>query len=372
MDIPPEVVPWPLRRFDQVQPMNARTVRVGETVLVQCCSTQYLGIPWNSKATTAIATVVANAGPSSWGSFGSNFLGGTNKSRLLFEMAAADCIGYPAGLAFASGWAANYALGEAIGRVCDLVVSDKRSHNSLIHGLRAGKSKVLVNDLHDQAIETVVGSRPASRLAVFTPALEGITGEHVSPVWTSSLRERTLWIRDDCHSFGALGRFGTEDFDGRKPDVRVLGFSKACGVMGAVVCGPADFISVLAQMASPWIFSTAVPPILWEITRAVLPIVLGMAEERAKILALAKDFRNVLMINGVRPKGVFHISGVPVPSEKLPHFEDTLREAGYFVKVSQYPSRPANEPCARICFTPEHDSNDVAEFSKAVIRVLKS
>lgn len=372
MDNLSQLVPWPLRSFDRVQPLTARTVRIGESVLVQCCSTQYLGIPWNSQFQQAIGTVLAGASPSSWGAFGSNFLGGTHESRLLLETELAERIGYPAGLAFASGWAANYAIGEAIGRTCDLIVSDKRSHNSVIHGLRTGKNKVLVADLQDASLETVIGSARVSKLAVLSPSLEGITGEHVSPAWASSLRERSLWIRDDCHSFGAIGQFGTEDFDGRRPDVRVLGFSKACGVMGAVVCGPEDFIDVLTQLASPWIFSTAVPPIIWEMNRAVLQVVLAMAAERTKIRALADDFRSILSANGIQATGVFHISGVRVPSAKLQQFEGAVREAGYYVKVSQYPSRPPDDPCARVCFTPEHNTMDAVGFSKVLLHILTS
>lgn len=370
MKISTEVVKWPLRGFDQVDPLNARTVRIGEKVLVQCCSTQYLGIPWNTQAQQAISTVIAKSGPSAWGAFGSNFLGGTHEFRLHLQKEVAELTGYPAVLAFASGWAANYAIGEAIGHICDLVVSDKRSHNSVIHGLRAGKSNVLVDNLNEIAVENVVNGKSVSQLAVFTPALEGITGEHVSPTWTGRLRENSLWIRDDCHSFGALGQFGTEDFDGRRPDVRVLGFSKACGVIGAAVCGSKEFIEVLTQLASPWIFSTAIPPILWEMNRAVLRVVIGMSEERAKILALAEDFRRLLLAGGIRPKGQFHISGVPVQSEKLAQFEGTLRDLGYFIKVSQYPSRPSGSPCARVCFTPEHRYSDAVGLSEAILQIL--
>lgn len=370
MDIPINLVPWPLRKFDQVRPLNARVVRIGDAELVQCCSTQYLGIPWNERAQHAISTILNNASPSSWGSFGSNFLGGTHESRLLLENEVAEKTGYPAALVFASGWAANYALGEAVGRICDLIVSDKRSHNSVIHGIRAGKAEVLVADLNEVTLETVIGDMRIARLAVFSPSLEGITGEHVSPTWTSNLRENSLWIRDDCHSFGAVGQLGTEEFDGRKPDVRVIGFSKACGVMGAVVCSSAEFINVLAQLASPWIFSTAVPPILWGINQAVLQAVLTMKSERWKISSLAEKFRSVLTANGVHTKGHYHISGVPVPPKKLARFEGDLRNFGYYIKVSQYPSRPPNEPCARVCFTPEHSDSDAEEIGKSIVQVL--
>src|ERR1044072_2355263 len=139
MKISSGVIPWPLRHFDRVQPLTARTVRVDGRVLVQCCSTQYLAIPWASKSHRAIAKVLSHAKPSECGSFGSNFLGGTHESRLALEAEIVKQTGYGAALAFASGWAANYALGDAVSRICDVIASDKRSHNSVIHGLRAGK-----------------------------------------------------------------------------------------------------------------------------------------------------------------------------------------------------------------------------------------
>jgi 7-keto-8-aminopelargonate synthetase-like enzyme len=64
------------------------------------------------------------------------------------------------------------------------------------------------------------------------------------------------------------------------------------------------------------------------------------------------------------------ISGVPIPPKKLAHFEGDLRNFGYYIKVSQYPSRPPNEPCARVCFTPEHSDSDAEEIGKSIVRVL--
>src|SRR5262249_20264982 len=157
-------------------------------------------------------------------------------------------------------------------------------------------------------------------VAVFSPAIEGITGEHVSPKWTHSARQKVLWIRDDCHAFGAIGETGTEDFDGQRPDVRVLGLSKACGVMGGVVCGPEDFVEVLSQLASPWIFSTAIPPIIWNINRAVVSVVMGMARQRKQILETARLFRQCLGTE-IQFTGSFHITGVRIPQSKLTRFE---------------------------------------------------
>lgn len=370
MKIDPSIISWPLRTFDKVQSVDARIVILGGERLVQCCSTQYLAMPWTAKSQKRIAKTVHEATPSDYGSFGSNFLGGTHESRLTLEKDLAERCGYPKGLAFASGWAANYALGEAVGRICDLIISDRRSHNSLIHGLRASKAKVIVADLNSQSIRSLVAEQNFIKLAVFSPAIEGITGEHVSPLWTRSLRKGTLWIRDDCHAFGAIGQTGAEDFDGQRPDVRVLGLSKACGVMGAVVCGPENFIDVLSQLASPWIFSTAVPPIVWKVNRTVVKIASQMVRERQQILNLANTFREHLRESNVTFTGNFHITGVRIPPSKIAQFESQVRGAGYYLKASQFPSRPVDDPCARVCFTPQHRSADAVKLIRVLVRVL--
>src|SRR5438067_1474121 len=132
------LVTWPWREFESFSPISPRTIRAesGET-LIPVCSTQYLGLLWNPHAAAAIREIVDRTPAMLWGSLGSNFLGGTHEARLALETSVALRVGCETGLAFASGWAANYAVCEAVGKLCDLVISDVRNHNSVIHGLRA-------------------------------------------------------------------------------------------------------------------------------------------------------------------------------------------------------------------------------------------
>lgn len=371
MEIPSAVVPWQWRRYEKVRPLSARTVMVDSgDVLIQACSTQYLGIPWDERAAQIIKGVTDDEPTSHWCSFGSNYLGGTHEHRLRFESQVSTFIGSLHCLAFASGWAANFAISEAIGRICDLIISDKRSHNSVIRGLANTKGIVLVVDLNSTSVDDVIGSRQFTRAAVLAPSIEGITGESVHPQISPLLRKRVLWIRDECHTFGAIGEKGTEGIGQSEPDVRVLGFSKSCGVMGSVVAGPANFIDVLSQLGSPWIFSTSVPPILWAVNSAVFNLVLGLCEERRKIRQLAERFRKQLRDFGVKISGEHHITGVYVSPEYVPSFEQNIRSRGYFLKVSQFPSRPPGSPCVRVCFTPAHTFSDVDRLANIVAAEL--
>ena len=200
-----------------------------------------------------------------------------------------------------------------LGRASEVVLSDVRSHNSLIHGLRAKNANIRRIDANKFDFQELVQSTSAESIALSIPSIEGITGEAVCPRFTKALRSRILLITDESHSFGALGRTGTEPLGEWSPDVRIFSLSKAFGTMGGVVCGKREIIDTLSQVASPWIFSTAMPPLIWTINNAVLPIVLSMHSQRQRILQLATEFRHSLAGKRIQSTGLHHITGLRLP-----------------------------------------------------------
>jgi 8-amino-7-oxononanoate synthase len=362
-------VPWQWREFEELQPESARIVRILDgSPLIQVCSTQYLGIPWDPRARAVFRRVVQNADLAEWGSFGSNYLGGTHRARLDFEEFVTRKVPCERAVGFASGWAANYAVAEALGHVCEVIISDKRSHNSAIHGLRGSNASVRVHDLNSNEWQEVFREQIKGKIGLFSPSVEGITGDVVNPIIPPEYRGQVLWAQDECHSFGTVGSDGFAIPGGMKPDLRILGLSKACGTMGSVVCGDGDLVDVLCQLASPWIFSTAVPPIIWRISLPLLEVVQTLNAERQTILELARHLRGKLRAQGIKFSGQHHITGIPLQADRANDFEAALRTAGFFVKVSQYPSRPLDCPAARICFTPFHTIGDVDRLCEVIAR----
>jgi 8-amino-7-oxononanoate synthase len=253
----------------------------------------------------------------------------------------------------------------------DLVLSDRRSHNSVIHGLRAGNATVEVLDLNssDEVVRVVEGRRDA-RIALIAPSLEGITGEAVR-LSLAPVRDSVFVIRDECHSFGAIGETGFQEFDELMPEVRIVGFSKAFGTMGAAVCGSQEFLEALAQVASPWIFSTAVPPIIWRVNGSLIDVVASLTDERRTICELARRFRANATAGGLAHHGDLHITGLDIPpSLDANTVEAEFRRAGFFLKVSQYPSRPKESPCARVVFSPVHEGKDGDRLAEVATDLL--
>src|ERR1700694_1067372 len=360
-------VHWEWRKFEEIDPDSARLVRVdGGDSLVQVFSTQYLGIPWDVRAQTVLTSLIGTTSASEWGSFGSNYLGGTHRARMEFEDSVRALARCESAVAFASGWAANYAVSEALGRTCQVVISDTRSHNSVIHGLRSAKVDLHVSDLACCEWHNILRKHSSDRIGLFCPSVEGISGEAVQPIIPPEHRSRIIWALDECHTFGAIGNTGYESFDGMKPDIRVLGLSKACGTMGSVVCGDKDFMELLPQLASPWMFSTAVPPNIWRINLELVRFVGQLKAERARILELANRLRSNLTRASVHGTGKHHITGILIAPGRATTFESELRCARFYAKVSQYPSRPRDNPAVRVCFTPFHTHEDVDDFSFAI------
>lgn len=371
-EVPGDIVPWHRRRYDVVRPTSAREVVIDGQRLVQVCSTQYLGMPWDDRFQSAVSQAVTDVGAQGWGSFGSHYLGGTHELRLQFEGNVALLCGCDAALAFPTGWAACYAAAEVASRLCDVIVVDSHCHNSIWSGLSRSRARIVKADFTAAEVTADLVGPDVVRVGVISSSLEGLSGLAITPIIQRHVREKCVFILDEMHSFGAVGVRGVEPFEQLVPDVRILGLSKALGTIGAVVCGTEAVVSLFSQLASPWIFSTAVPPVLWSVNDRVLQLSVSMAPERDRIHTHADEFRALLQQTQIGFYGRHHITGIRVPpSADTSAVEDTLRHQGFFAKVSQYPSRPQGDPCIRIAFNPFHQRTDVARLASALEGVLR-
>ncbi|NPD85146.1 pyridoxal phosphate-dependent aminotransferase family protein [Lentimicrobium sp. L6] len=337
---------------------------------VNFCSTQYLGIPWRADFNEQINSIKIDG--SFFGSLGSNYLGGTHPSRLKLENKIKKLMSYPKALCFASGWAANYSICEYLSKDYDLIVSDIKNHNSVITGLKANHVKKLIVDLNETDLSEIVKDYKEDRIAVIYPTVEGITGVETFLKFSNlDDRRKVTIITDECHSFGILGHLGIKQHGFIRPDIRMIGFSKSLGIMGAAVLSSEVLINDLTQIASPWIYSTAIPPIIWDVISISLDISLECKKERIQIIDKANLLRSELNRFGISHSGSLHITGINFPSSIDPrHIENDLKSLGFFVIISEPPTTKNDELISRIAIQPTHTYQDIRKLVKCIFELL--
>jgi 8-amino-7-oxononanoate synthase len=359
------ITEWPRREFDIVIPRSATEVQTSSGILTQVCSTQYLSILWHQEFRHKLGRILQRSNPVDFGSFGSNYLGGTHPSRLKFESELALEAKAEACLCFSSGWAANYSVSFVMTRVVENICIDKRSHNSVRSGLRGSRPSVVEMDVLSES----KGENCNSNSALFFSTLDGSSGTLIQPKKVCA-ENFDVVIQDEAHSFGMLGRGGIGDPCEGISDLRIVSFSKAFGLSGGAVLGDKEKIDAITQYSPPWMFSSSVPPINWEILHEALKVVIKLDDDRLRVMELASLFRQELCNLSVENTGDAHIVCVPLKYiDGAGEVEKLFAEEGFFVKAMIFPSVSREYPVLRFCFNPFHSESDIDRLLKAFKKI---
>ena len=109
-------------------------------------------------------------------------------------------------------------------------------------------------------------------------------------------RHGAIMMVDDAHASGVLGKggAGTVDHFGLhgRVDIQVGTLSKAIGVLGGFIAGPAHLIEWLQNRGRPYLFSTSAPPPVVAACIAALDVIADEPERLERLwsnTALLKD-----------------------------------------------------------------------------------
>ena len=334
--------------------------------LINFSSTQYLGIPWRVDFNNNLKEL--NISGDMFGSLGSNYLGGTHPKRLHLERKLSNMLDYEDAICFSSGWTANFSICEFLGKNFDLVISDVKNHNSIITGLKSIKIEKLIFDLNAIDLSRIISDNKDKKIAIIYPSIEGITGIETNLNFSCLKdREKVTIIADECHSFGIIGEMGTDFIGSIKPDVRIISFSKAVGIMGAAIVTTRNYTFKLSQLSSPWIYSTAIPPIIWEVISLSIDTLNICNKERDEINSKSKKFREQLSKLSIEYSGSHQITGIHYQNYLNPRLiENEFRSAGFLIIVSEPPTTKNGELISRIAIQPEHELKDIFTLTKII------
>ncbi len=340
--------------------------------LLNFSSNDYLGLAADPRLARALGEAAGRWGT---GAGSAHLVSGHAAPHRALEEALAEFTGYPRVLLFSSGYLANLAVPRVLLGRGDTLIQDRLDHASLVDAARLAGARLRRYRHNDLAgarrrLEQAQGETLLAVDGVFS--MDGDLAP--LPGLAALCREHGAWLMvDDAHGLGVLGEAGRGSLEhwGLSPrEVPILmgTFGKALGTAGAFVAGSEDFIETLIQEARTYLFTTAAPPALAEVTRLALELVEHESWRRARLQELVSRFRA-----GARRLGLpLAESFTPIQpliaggSERALQWSRHLRDRGILAVPIRPPTVPQGTARLRLTITAAHTPAQVDRLLEAL------
>ena len=345
---------------------------------IDLVSNDFLGLSAHPQLIAAMQAALPGLGV---GAGGSRLLRGHGRAFERIETRLAAFCDAEAALLFASGYAANQGLLQALLGPDDLVVSDECNHASLIDGIRLSRARKAIYPHQDlDAVEHAL-RRPRGRRRAFvvTESVFGMDGGLTPLAALVALAEAhgALLIVDEAHATGLYGARGSGRVEELGLRDRVLATihtgGKALGSAGAWVAGPRVLRDLLVNRARPFIYSTAPLPVLTAALEAGLDLVQREPHRRQECHRKAAFLRAAMNEAGLPAPGEAPILPVIVgEAADAIALQEGLAAAGFDARAIRPPS--VREGTARLRITVRYPvaDGDLLRFAHEIARLRRT
>jgi 5-aminolevulinate synthase len=346
--------------------------------IVNWCSNDYLGMGQNKVVIDAMHTALDQTGA---GSGGTRNIGGTSHYHVALEHELARLHSKEQALLFSSAYVANEWTLVALKQiVTDIVyLSDSMNHASLIQGIRhSGADKMIWqhNDMED--LENKLNSCSGTPCIVFESvySMDGDIG-HIQEICDLAERYGAMTYIDEVHAVGLYGSTGAgvcEQLGEDRVDIINGTLGKAYGVTGGYIAADADVIDVIRSVASGFIFTTSISPVICAGAMASVKWLKDHPELRTQHQERASTLKRMLVERGmeIHPKACAHIVPLMVRDPfKCKAMSDTLlNEHGIYIQPINYPTVAEGTERLRIAPTPFHTDAMMNDLVDALERTI--
>ena len=352
--------------------------------IVNWCSNDYLGMGQNKIVIDAMHTALDQTGA---GSGGTRNIGGTSHYHVALEAELARLHSKPQALLYSSAYVANEWSLIALSKIIPNIVflSDSKNHASLIQGIRHSGADKLIwqhNDMEqlEQQLAQVTARNQVP--CIVFESVYSMDGD-VSPIEAiCDLADRygAITYIDEVHAVGLYGDHGAGYLEklGIQDRVDIVNgtLGKAFGVTGGYIAGDGDVIDAIRSVASGFIFTTSMSPVLCAGALASIKYLQDHNELREQHQAQALKLKNKFLEAGVEvfDKACTHIVPVMIrDAKKCKAISDRLLdEHGIYVQPINYPTVAVGEERLRFAPTPLHTDAMIDECVRAVSIEIKN
>jgi 5-aminolevulinate synthase len=319
------------------------------------------------------------------GSGGTRNIGGTSHYHVALEHELASLHSKESALLYSSAYVANEWTLISLKQIIPNIVflSDSKNHASLIQGIKhSGADKIIwqhndMGDLEDKLRE--VATNGGTPCVVFE-SVYSMDGD-VSPIQEIcdlATEYGAMTYIDEVHAVGLYGEQGAGHLEklGLQNQVDIVNgtLGKAFGVTGGYIAGDAVIIDTVRSVASGFIFTTSLSPVICAGALASVKYLRDHPELRQQHQEQTRKLKKLLKDNNIEihEDACTHIVPVMIRNAfKCKEMSDTLlNDHGIYIQPINYPTVAEGTERLRIAPTPFHTDEMLENLVNALKEVI--
>jgi 5-aminolevulinate synthase len=344
------------------------------------CINDYLGMSQHPKVMQAAVDAISKNGV---GSGGTRNIGGNNYSIMNLENEIADLHKKDSALVFTSGYVSNDATLTTLAKIMPNLVflSDESNHASMISGIRnSGAEKLIYRHLDiadlEEKLKSIDINRPKIIAFESTYSMDGLISP-IKEICFLAKKYNAMTYIDEVHSVGLYGERGAgiANMMGLESEIDIIQgtLAKAYGVIGGYIAGDATIIDAIRLVASGFIFTTSLPPVITAAACASIKHLKESNVERIKhqeVVAMVKKSFNDANINFFDNNS--HIIPIIIGDPELARKASQLlvEKHNIFVQHINFPTVSKGTERLRITPTPGHTNEMIKKLTGALVSVF--
>lgn len=343
-----------------VESQNAREIIIDGKTYLNFSSNDYLGLNHHPNINKAMQEGADKFGTCA---SASSLVTGYHYAHQSLENDICNWLNKPKCLLYASGFAANHGVLQALGEPNTQFLLDKLSHASLIDGAFATKAKskrFLHNDM-DQ-LNTLLSKLSDKDKVIISEGVFSMDGDQadLKTMTTLAKKYNALTYIDDAHSIGVKGENGQGSISEANIDIVMATFGKAIGTSGSFIACDENMADYLINFSRHYIYSTAISPAVAWATKASIKLIQQEKWRRDKIKELSQLLSTTLdnSIELIKTDSSIHaiVIGSAVKTLQL---SEKLKDKGIWVTAIRPPTVANNTSRLRVTITSSHNNNDI-------------
>ncbi|SVB42604.1 uncharacterized protein METZ01_LOCUS195458 [marine metagenome] len=331
--------------------------------IVNWCSNDYLGMGQHPVVLDSMRTALDQVGA---GAGGTRNIAGTTHYHVALEHELALLHSKESALLYTSAYVANEWTLISLAKIIPDIefVSDDKNHASLIQGIRNSRAKKHIfkhNDL--EQLESILKNDVTGTPCIVFESVYSMDGyvSKLNDIVDLAEKYNAITYLDEVHAVGLYGETGAgwSAKQGSQDRIDILNgtLGKAFGVQGGYIVGQHDVIDAIRSIASGFIFTTALSPVVCAGALASIKYLREHNELRVKHQERAKRLKTLLTEAGLNiMENETHIVPVLIGDAKKTKqlSDDLINDYGIYCQAINHPTVAVGTERLRFAPTPYH------------------